>query len=241
MVRIPEQSEEEVEEILANAPPAKKKKLMADAMTKRFTTKPPTTKAKKPVVPKKTTKDIHVANKDKGTTYRAFVVKEVEEDDSLVLMKLIPLVPLHNEDRPIVEYMKKTRHAGLRKWRSVDQYTFRRRNDVDPCFHTKEQQDFYKTDFLDNSLAVSDMRYLDWAYVKANEDYCPHMRENFKLVEIEYSVGKKMASWNDEMIMQFYSTVHFYADGTIFWMTNGHRYEATIEEWATIIGAPKNK
>ena len=41
--------------------------------------------------------------------------------------------------------------------------------------------------------------------------------------------------------MQFYSTVHFSGDGSIVWMTDGHKYESTIDEWATIIGAPKQK
>ncbi|KAI4999524.1 hypothetical protein ZWY2020_004113 [Hordeum vulgare] len=50
-----------------------------------------------------------------------------------------------------------------------------------------------------------------------------------------------MTSWNDELIMQIYSTAHFYADGSIVWMIDGHRYESTIYEWSTIIGAPKEK
>lgn len=50
-----------------------------------------------------------------------------------------------------------------------------------------------------------------------------------------------MAPWNDELIMQFYPTVHFYGDGSIVWMIDGHKYESTIDEWATIIGAPKQK
>ena len=41
------------------------------------------------------------------------------------------------------------------------------------------------------------------------------------------------------MIMQFYSTAHFYPDGRIVWMTEGTRYESSVEEWATILGAPQ--
>ena len=74
-----------------------------------------------------------------------------------------------------------------------------------------------------------------------NEDFFPHVRENSRLVDIQYFVGKEMTPWNDELIMQFYSTVHFYGDGSIVWTTDGHRYESTIDDWATIIGAPKQK
>ena len=47
------------------------------------------------------------------------------------------------------------------------------------------------------------MRYVDWEYIKANEDFFPHVRENFNLVDIEEFVGRGITAWNDEMIMQF--------------------------------------
>jgi hypothetical protein len=43
------------------------------------------------------------------------------------------------------------------------------------------------------------------------------------------------------MVMQFYSTAHFYPDGRIVWMTEGIRYQSTISEWANLIGAPKEE
>ena len=39
--------------------------------------------------------------------------------------------------------------------------------------------------------------------------------------------------------MQFYSTAHFYPDGRIVWMSEGTRYQSTIEEWAKLINAPE--
>ena len=41
--------------------------------------------------------------------------------------------------------------------------------------------------------------------------------------------------------MQFYSTAHFYLDGRIVWMSEGTRYQSTVEEWARLINAPKEK
>jgi hypothetical protein len=43
------------------------------------------------------------------------------------------------------------------------------------------------------------------------------------------------------MIMQFYSTTHFYPDGRIVWMTEGSRYQSTISEWAELLDAPKEE
>ena len=69
----------------------------------------------------------------------------------------------------------------------------------------------------------------------------PHVHESFKIAGVDTFVGRKLTKWNDEMIMQFYSTAHFYPDGHIVWMTEGSRYQSTISEWATLIGAPKEE
>ena len=51
-------------------------------------------------------------------------------------------------------------------------------------------------------------------------------------------VGQKLTKWNDELIMQFYSTALFYPDGRIVWMSEGTRYQSTVDEWARLINAP---
>lgn len=38
--------------------------------------------------------------------------------------------------------------------------------------------------------------------------------------------------------MQFYAIVHFYPDGKIKWMTDGSRYESSVEEWVALLGLP---
>ena len=110
---------------------------------------------------------------------------------------------------PIAEDMKKRKDAGLSKWRAIYPYAVRRRIVVDARFHTKEQQDFYETLLFDTSPGVSDMRYVDWPYIKENENFFPHVQENFRLVDIEKFVGKETTPRNEEMIMKFYATVHF--------------------------------
>ena len=39
--------------------------------------------------------------------------------------------------------------------------------------------------------------------------------------------------------MQFYSIAHFYPDERIVWMSEGTRYQSTVEEWSELINAPK--
>ena len=65
---------------------------------------------------------------------------------------------------------------------------------------------------------------MDWKYIVANEDYFPHVHESFRMIGVDAFVGQEFTKWNDEMVMQFYSTSHFYPDGKIVWMTEGTRY-----------------
>ena len=46
----------------------------------------------------------------------------------------------------------------------------RRRTTVDYRLHTKEHQDFYETILLDRKPIVCDMSWVDWEYIKENED-----------------------------------------------------------------------
>ena len=112
----------------------------------------------------------------------------------------------------------------MRLWRESDPYATRRRTAVDYRFHTKEQQDFYETVLLDKKPIVCDMRWVDWDYIKENEDHYPGVHDSFKACGVDEFVAQKLTKWNDELIMQFYSTTHFYPDGRIVWMSEGTRY-----------------
>ena len=92
---------------------------------------------------------------------------------------------------------------------------------------------------LDKKPIVSDMRWVDWTYINDNEDYFPGVHESFRMNGVDKFVGQKFTKWNDEMIMKFYSTAHFYPDGKIVWMIEGTIYQSTISEWAKLINAPK--
>ena len=67
------------------------------------------------------------------------------------------------------------------------------------------------------------------------------MFDSFSACGVADFVGQKLTKWNKELIMQFYSTAHFYPDGRITWMSEGTRYQSTVEEWATLINAPEEQ
>ena len=83
------------------------------------------------------------------------------------------------------------------------------------------------------------MKQVDWEYIQENEDHFPGVYDSFKACGVEDFVGQKLTKWNEELIMQFYSTAHFYPDGRITWMSEGTRYQSTVEEWAKLINAPE--
>ena len=138
------------------------------APSKPKTAPKPSTQAPKPSAPKRSTRNIPTAEKNKAR------VPEVEEEDdeAQVLRKLKPKIPDHNDAHPVVEDMHIRKDAGLRLWRQSDPYAIRRRTTVDYRFHTKEQQDFYETILLDKKPIVSDMRWVDWGFIDEKEDHC---------------------------------------------------------------------
>ena len=60
---------------------------------------------------------------------------------------------------------------------------------------TQENKDFYETVLLDKKPIVSDMNWVDWKYIDANEDYFPHIHESFRLTSVDKFVGRKLTKW----------------------------------------------
>ena len=110
------------------------------------------------IAPKRNTRSIPAAEKNKA---RVPEVAAEEDDEGQVLRKLKPKILDHNDAHPVAKNMKIRRDSGLRLWRMTDPYAARRRTAVDYRFHTKEQQDFYETIFLDKKPIVCDMRWVD--------------------------------------------------------------------------------
>ena len=164
---------------------------------------------------------------------------EEEDAEAQVLRKLKPKIPDHNDSHPVAEDMSIEKDTGLILWRQSDTYAVRWKTAVEYRFHTKEQQDFYETILLDKKPIVCDMKWVDWEYIDENEDYFPGVHESFRACGVDDFVGQKLTKWNDELIMQFLSTAHFYPDGRIVWMFEGTRYQSTVDEWAKLINAPE--
>ena len=147
--------------------------------------------------PKRNTRSIPATEKNKAPVPEVAVE---EDDEGQVLRKLKPKIPDHNDAHPVDENMKLRKDVGLRKWRLFDPYAIRRRTAIDYRFHTKEQQDFYETVLLDKKPIVCDMRWVDWKFMKENEDHYPGVYDNFKACGVDEFVGQKFTNWNDELV-----------------------------------------
>ncbi|XP_073353906.1 uncharacterized protein [Aegilops tauschii subsp. strangulata] len=218
MMRDSAEDEEEEDDV---APAPKSQKLMGDAIKSGAAPSKPKTapKASAPApktAPKRSTRNIQVAENNKAPVPE---IDEEEDAEAQVLRKLKPKIPDHDDSHPVAEDMNIRKDAGLRLWRQTDPYAVRRRTVVDYRFHTKVQQDFYETILLDKKPIVCDMRWVDWEYIDENEDHFQGVHESFKLCGVDKFVGQKLTKWNDELIMQFHSTAHFYPDGRIVWMS----------------------
>ena len=200
---------EEGEEVAEPAPKAQK--LMGDAIKSGVaTSKPkeaPKAAPKPKIAPKRNTRSIPAAEKNKAPMPE---VAAEEDEEGQIIRKLKPKIPDHNDAHPVAEDMKIRRDSGLKKRREADPYASRRRKAVDYRFHTKEQQDFYEIVLLDKKPIVCDMRWVDWKFIEENEDHFPGVYDSFKACGVDEFVAQKLTKWNDELIMQFYSTTHFY-------------------------------
>ena len=176
--------EEEDEEVAAPAPRAPK--LMGDAIRSGAIASKP--KAASKPKPKRNTRSIPAAEKNKAPVPET--VTEDEEEN--VVTKLKAKMLDHNDAHTVDEDMKLKRDSGLRKWREADPYASRRRTAVDYRFHTKEQQDFYETVLLDKKPIVCDMRWVDWTYMKENEEHYPRVFDSFSACGVADFVGQKL-------------------------------------------------
>jgi hypothetical protein len=81
------------------------------------------------------------------------------------------------------------------------------------------------------------MQWMDWAFLEKNKD-CQAFKDVIEMCD--YHGPKKIMSlrndWNDEVILQFYSTFFFHNNSIgITWMTNDTKYSVTIGHFASII------
>jgi hypothetical protein len=109
----------------------------------------------------------------------------------------------------------------------------------DPHFWSFFHADWYRSVYQPKQTPVVPMQWMDWAFLEKHKkdcqafkyviDMCKYHRLE-KIMDFRYD-------WNEEVILQFYSTFFFHKNSTgISWMTDDTKYSISIGWFASILG-----
>jgi hypothetical protein len=86
---------------------------------------------------------------------------------------------------------------------------------------------------------VVNMQWVDWDFIQKEKNNCPAFTEVIAACEhhgIKYVIELKY-DWNDEVILQFYSTLYLDEQSSkLFWITEDEIYSVSLIRFATILG-----
>ncbi|WVZ91021.1 hypothetical protein U9M48_037254 [Paspalum notatum var. saurae] len=166
---------------------------------------------------------------------------EVQVLPSIVTVEPVVEVLKENELPPVasvrpndpVNYMGAPSDE-LKKLRSRNHYKGPR-TATDRRFWSIEQQDLYNSMY--HGSKVFDMKWIDWEYINSKKQFAG-VREQFANLGLEQIMSYR-CDWDNELIKQFYSTVHITADkSSMTWMTNGRMITTNKRAWEEKFGIP---
>ncbi|KAJ1266080.1 hypothetical protein BS78_08G123600 [Paspalum vaginatum] len=122
----------------------------------------------------------------------------------------------------------------LKKLRSRNHYKGPR-TATDRRFWSIEQQDLYNSMY--HGSKVFDMKWIEWKYINSKKQFAG-VREHFANLGLEQIMSYR-CDWDNELIRQFYSTVHITADkSSMTWMTDGRMITTNKRAWEEKFGIP---
>jgi hypothetical protein len=86
---------------------------------------------------------------------------------------------------------------------------------------------------------VVNMQWTDWNFIQKEKNNCPAFTEVIATCEHHgiKDVMELKYDWNDEVILQFYSTLYLdEKTSKLFWMTDDEIYSDSFIRFATILG-----
>ncbi|KAL6847283.1 hypothetical protein ACP4OV_023136 [Aristida adscensionis] len=154
-------------------------------------------------------------------------VEVVEENE------LPPLAPLEPSRVPL-NYKERASSDEMKRLRNKNHYEGQR-TATDRRFWSIEQQDLYTSIY--SNARVFNMKWIDWGHID-NIDQFAGIRERCVHLGLEQIMSHN-CDWDNELIRQFYSTVHISADKTsMTWMTDGRRITTNKRAWEETFGIP---
>jgi hypothetical protein len=109
----------------------------------------------------------------------------------------------------------------------------------DPHFWTFFHADWYRSVYQSKKKPVVNMQWTDWDFIEMEKTNCSAFPEVIAACE-HYGIKDVMelkSDWNDEVILQFYSTMYLdEKSNKLFWMTEVEIYSISLVRFATILG-----
>lgn len=109
------------------------------------------------------------------------------------------------------------------------------RTATDRRFWSIEQQDLYNSIY--SKAELFPMKWIDWAYIDSRDEFSC-VRQRCAHVGLE-QIMSYHCDWDNELIRQFYSTIHISDDNSsMTWMANGMRITTNKRAWEERFGIP---
>jgi hypothetical protein len=109
----------------------------------------------------------------------------------------------------------------------------------DPLFWSYFHVDWYRPVYERKQTLVVPMHWMDWAFLEKHKKDCQAFKDVIEMCKyhgLEKVMGFRY-DWNEEVILQFYSTFFFYKNSSaITWMTDDTKYSISIGRSASILG-----
>jgi hypothetical protein len=151
-----------------------------------------------------------------------------EEEEELPLQVRSPVEDT-NHRRTQVNYMREDSQTIINQ-RNILCYESTKEG-PDPRFWSYFHADCYRSVYESKQTPMVPMQWTDWAFLEKHKKDCQAFKDVITMCEY-HGLKKIMAfqyDWNEEVILQFYSTFFFHKNSTnITWITVGTKYSISL-------------
>jgi hypothetical protein len=108
-----------------------------------------------------------------------------------------------------------------------------------PHFLTFFHADWYHFVYQSKKKHVANLQWTDWDFIQQEKSNCPAFAEVIAACEHHgiKDVMEQMYDWNDEVILQFYSTLYLDEKSSkLFWMIENEIYFVSLVRFTAILG-----
>jgi hypothetical protein len=139
--------------------------------------------------------------------------------------------------RESVNYRKQD-HSTVTAQREITCYDVKKEV-YDPHFWIFFHANWYRSVYQSKKKYVVNMQWTDWDFIEKEKNNCPVFTEVIAACEHHgiKDVMELKNDWNDEMILQFYSTLYLDKKSSkLIWMTEDEIYSISLVRFAAILG-----